>query len=856
MPHLNRSLSSPSLRDPSKSVLDELSSRSIHSMSHSRSPSSRSSYIRSFSARRPRPSIASIADIFVSSLVLAGFCHEHSPRGRGLSTLAFRASETNARRPRRRDGAIHEKSAVQRHWQFPGLSVQQSQPRSWFSQGLAQVEHFNLEKQDLEPGIEQRLNESDGDLLPRLPEVLDQPSQDHFFDTIPAGYRLVISSPRALICFIPKELTPSERKRLRAAAFYQRLLGDTYWELALDAVMPQDLEVRPRRREKTRDQTEIESVAALVEALRGGNRGTQYLFNLYRDIPEPGVAYLSRYNRDKLLSVFAASPNRRWVDSRRYLALVEDMIQANFPMSLQMWTSAIYMSGRSHHGKLSRRRMVRAIGIWQKMEHQAGIRADDVVFNILFDIAIKANHYTVADRLEEEMQRRGVKFSRSGLVSKIYSCGMRHDLTGIRENFEKFVQQGQLVDTVVLNCLMAAFLRAGDKETAEQLYARMIKAQVEQNKSRKKSSSGESPPTNHKARLSPEFTHYRSKNREIGRLLKMSSRLRESLPDCHKALQESLPMTPDSRTFYIWLQQCALTGDLEMFMNVLRDMEQTFEIPPRHLVYMLLFQGFSLHGRHRKRSWDSEKGRWKYENQQWTEKKLRLTWISFLSAVRDSRARQDGQPRKYPISWENPLRDLDTEYKLAASQPSTDPHELYMNLPIKDPKSSLPTPKEKSQIRQPSSVGDEDALDQEEEDEEDEDEEEEDIADVNLDPEGIFLSSRLNGSDGIDKTEPDGQTLNYISSRLENGVFVGRAIVINILKAFGACSGPDEVLEAWMQLEGFWPHQKRKATDMLAVNAVLQDALERGASKPGQKEKTDLKGEGEEVKEREDVTKE
>ncbi|KAJ6031241.1 hypothetical protein N7540_001973 [Penicillium herquei] len=838
MPHLNRSLSSPSLRDPSKSVLDELSSRNIHSMSHSRPPSSRSSTIRSFSARRPRPSVASIADIFVSSLVLAGFCHEHSPRGRGLSTLALRASEPNVRRHRRRDGTIHEETAVQRQWQFSRLSVQQSQPRSWFSQGLAQVEHFNLEKQDSEPGIEEMSNEEeDGHILPRLPEVPDQPSQDHFFDTIPTGYRLEISSPRSLICYKPKVLTPSERNRLSAAAFFQRLLGNPYWGMALDVAMPRTQ--RPRKKDKTRDMVEIEAVAALVEAMKGGTRGTQYLFNLYRDIPEPGVAYLSKFNRDKLISIFASSPNRRWVDSRRYLALVEDMIKANFPMSLQMWTSAIYMSGRSHHGRLSRRRMVRAIGIWQKMEHQAGIRADDVVFDILFDIAIKANHYTVADRLEEEMQRRGVKFSRSGLVSKIFACGMRHDVKGIRANFEKFINEGQLVDTVVLNCLMAAFLRARDMETAEQLYARMIKAQIQQNNSRW-SSSGDSLRQETKARLSPEFTHYRSKARKLGRLLKMSSRLQKSLPDCHRALQESLPMTPDSRTFYIWLQHCAVTGDFDMFMNVLEDMEQTFEIPPRHIIYMLLFQGFGLHGRQRKRRWDSEKKRWKYENQQWTSKKLRLTWVSFLSAVRDSRARQEGQPRKHPISWENPLKDLDVEYNIAASEPSTDPHELYMNLPSND-QSLLPTHKEESQICQPSSFGDEDALDREEDEEED--------IDVDLDPEEIFLSSRLKGSAGIDETEPDGQTLRYISSRLENGVFVGRAVVINILRAFDACCGPDEVLEAWMQLEGFWPPQKRKTTDMLAVNAVLEEVLQRGAYKPDslKKEKTDSEGEGEDV---------
>lgn len=131
MPHSNRSSCSPGLREPPKQAADELL-LSRPSMPRSK-PSRSYASLRTFTTRRPRPTVASIADVFVGSLVLAGFCHEHSPRGRGLSTMSSSTSEQHLRRYRIKSVAGHsEPPAVRR------LSpVQPSRSRSGLSTASA-----------------------------------------------------------------------------------------------------------------------------------------------------------------------------------------------------------------------------------------------------------------------------------------------------------------------------------------------------------------------------------------------------------------------------------------------------------------------------------------------------------------------------------------------------------------------------------------------------------------------------------------------------------------------------------------------------------------------------------------------
>lgn len=683
------------------------------------------------------------------------------------------------------------------------------------SNGLARTNDDNTEEYNIETESREE-TETDNDYIPLWPSKNeDAESQTHcerFDFTYDFDRRIEITEhtktdidpklpdkhPRQSF---PSWLHPEKEKHLSTSKLYKNSLADYDWEEAVNAVAPYS-RYKKTYKDDSPDQMEIHSVEKLVRTLwEEPNPSTQYLFRLYRDIPAPGVALLSKRTRGALLRLFAHPRDRRWVDARRYLALVDDMVTARLPLSRSLWSSAIHLSGRAN-GKVLKRDLIRAVGMWQKMEHIAGVKADEVVFNILFDIAIKASAFKVADRLEEEMTERGLSFSRCGKTSKIYYFGMIRDVEGIRETFDDFVRSGEIVDTVVMNCLVASFLRAGDIQTAEQLYARMLEKQSSNNK---RLSHSDDASHDGGSNLSYDMPQYRERARKLGRVLKKSSALKEKFPEYHRALQDSLSIAPDTRTFYIFLRHYAYnTGQLDSFMAVMRDMEKTFIVPPRAIIYLFLFEGFALHGRRKK---------------QWSAENLRLTWHAYIRALRDSNARLRGlnlNLNNRKMTWENPLARsvaIDVE-----EPPVTDsPNGLYMALPTED---TVGNPQGSEETAEGSAMDDSQDTEQDAKPKLDETEDEStEIEELDVDE---VFNPRLQFP-----SEAEQEEVWDPEQRLENGLFVGRRMITVILQAFGTCCGPQEVLEVWLQLERLWHPQQRKAIDVFAVKEELDKQMSR-----------------------------
>ncbi|KAL1968839.1 hypothetical protein VTN77DRAFT_1200 [Rasamsonia byssochlamydoides] len=585
--------------------------------------------------------------------------------------------------------------------------------------------------------------------------------------------------------------TPAVERVEAISEFYANVLGaETDWTDAVRAVTDEESGGKGERSDclirnviagsrGMRDMVEYPAVRQFLDALFDETKSNQYVFRLYRELPPPGVAHLSKKSRGELLRRFANPPDRRWANARRYLALVDDMIAADLPLSRSLWTSAIHLAARAT-GRVHKEDLKKAIGLWRRMEHVAGLRSDTAVFEVLFDIAIKAGQYIVADRLVVEMEKRGLSFGRNGQVSNIYYHGLRRDPTGIRQAFDEFVQSGGIVDTVVLNCLIASFLRAGELETAEQIYDRMM---VAQRKLEKELPNGNQHLFHHPS-LSTEWVLYRKKNKRFGRVLKVSASLKHRFPEYHKMLQDSLPLTPDTRTFHILLAHHARhTGDLHKFMAVLRDMEQAYPVPPRAMVFLFLFEGFARHGR---------------KGGGWTSERLWDTWDAFRRALYESKARLNdrGPFRRDQLRWENPLAKS-MELKVEPS-----PGDIYTPLPW-------------GKSGQKQSV-DEKAKEDDEDDEKEWYEEEADEDEV----EGMFYNT-------LPRSDTLHEELEDLQRRIENGVFLGRKIIMAILRAFGTCCEPDVLMRVWLQIERMWQVKKRKALDVLAVKEELDKQLEK-----------------------------
>ena len=600
----------------------------------------------------------------------------------------------------------------------------------------------------------------------------------------------------------PDHLTQSERQRDEEEATHayintpQPAISDTTVDVGATAgghTQNKSPELDKIARGKSEDPPESSAVEKLMAALSDPRKSNQYIFRLYREIPSPGVLHIPGRERGILLRRFADPVNKRRPDARRYLALVEDMIQADLRLSRSLWTSAIHLAGRAA-GRVRKEDLERAIGIWRHMEYRRNIQSDDVTFAVLFDIAIHAGQFTVAERIIEEMTNRGISFSRFGHVSKIFYFGMVEDADGIRETFAEFVEAGHIVDTVVLNCLIASYARIGDIKMVMQLYESMLEAHKTL---QKRITLGNKESSALLPALSSDMPSYRKKSKALGRQLNTLASFTDTSPEQRRAIKEALPMSPDTRTFHILLTHHAYrSGNLHRFMAILEDMEEIYAAPPRGMIYLILFEGFARHGGIRK---------------QWSAEALRYAWQTFLRAIYESKLRYKRrvQHQMQKIVWENPLTQAaPTTVRVATG--------LYTPLPLGNANASKTAVQDKEeQANSPTG-----------EDESDVDDGPADFSDLNVDE--LFSDPKH-----IREAEEE---IAELDRQIENGVFLGRRIIMVILRAFGSCCNPDEVLDTWLTIEHLWYPANRKAQDVQMVKSELEIQLAKAEKRKTERE--------------------
>lgn len=381
---------------------------------------------------------------------------------------------------------------------------------------------------------------------------------------------------------------------------------------------------------KSKRLREVSIMQKFVDLLLDDHSSTRALFEVYQKLPSPGVAFLPR----GVIRVFLQRMSTPSIKSKnamlRYLSLIDDMQKAELPISRSEWSSAIYLAGRSF-GRVTESDMTHAFKIWRQMEQEAGVTSSSVTFNILFDIAVRAGKYVIADNILQEMHSRGLRLNRLGRVSLIYYHGLRGDGDAVRKTYRDFVDAGEIVDTLVLNCVIASLMNAGEPAAAEQTYERMKDLQTR---------------FIHKKRADGSDLIYKRypgapgvhMNRELasnslGRVLWRAPHLRTVLPEHHTTLQDSMPLRPDHATFRAMIAYHAnVSGDLNRLTVLLNEMVETFDISMRSVHFQLLFKGFALHGKQND------------PDATWSIKKLDLAWDACRKAVKD--ARKDGGSRK------------------------------------------------------------------------------------------------------------------------------------------------------------------------------------------------------------------
>ncbi|KAG5983307.1 hypothetical protein E4U55_000291 [Claviceps digitariae] len=312
------------------------------------------------------------------------------------------------------------------------------------------------------------------------------------------------------------------------------------------------------------------------------------VYMLYRRLPEPRMLYLTWQWREKFLHIMG-TPTKRNVDSMlRYFGLIADVKNARLRLRRKPWNHALVFATKYTKQMTSTEDMISGLRLWREMEKKkkAHSLGNEVTFNVLFDAAAKCGNFTLADMIYREMEKRRIQYNRYHYVSLIYYFGLKFDSDGIRAAYKEMVEAGEMIDHVVLNCVISGFLRCGEEDAAEETYQRMKSAHA-------------------LAPSMPQTDYMVAK--AITRALMMFAKVGKTHPRLKKSLQTCTPLTPNLNTYKVLILHYAIdVGNLSKVAQYLDEMKQlNIEVHPT--LFLALFKGFHIHGGVQGSEWSEQR---------------------------------------------------------------------------------------------------------------------------------------------------------------------------------------------------------------------------------------------------------
>ncbi|KAF2709434.1 hypothetical protein K504DRAFT_274176 [Pleomassaria siparia CBS 279.74] len=367
-----------------------------------------------------------------------------------------------------------------------------------------------------------------------------------------------------------------------------------------------------------REEIHAEYIAALQELLKNEQTPHEHIYSCYKRLPAPGVVYLPIKTIRRLLHHLSIVERASQESMQRFLSILDDMKNAHIHIVRSEWTTAIYFAGRCV-GKVSAEELQSALYMWRDMEKRAGVRGGLVTLNVLFDVAVRAGKYTLAEMFLKELLARKLKVHRHFRVSLLYYYGVLRNGDAVRSTYQDLVTSGDVVDTVVMNAVIAALIRAGEPAAAEHVFERMKRLHAQK--------------AAEYQRLLPRDWR---KRRSLGlHLTHESMRLAETAnKKQHTELQDVAPIAPDSRTYGLIIRHHSSTaGNIDRMNELLEEMRHN-EVPIDGTIFIVVMYGFSSYGGVRYSSWTRDKLEplWSaYLNS--VETGVQRTWFSSMSVI-------------------------------------------------------------------------------------------------------------------------------------------------------------------------------------------------------------------------------
>ncbi|RKL30378.1 hypothetical protein BFJ72_g11491 [Fusarium proliferatum] len=325
---------------------------------------------------------------------------------------------------------------------------------------------------------------------------------------------------------------------------------------------------------------------AISYKLRHPYRATlEPIYDLYLQLPEPRMLYLTWPWRNRLLKIMGLPPKRNSESMLRYFALIADVKTAGLTLRRTHWNYALAFATK-YAARVTTTEMDTALRLWQEMERSPDAKGNEVTFNILFDAASKTGNFALADMIYNEMESRGYQYNRYHHVSLIHYFGLKMDSNGIRAAYKDMVEASEMIDTVVLNCVISGLLRCGEESAAELTYERM--------------KSGHEMAPN-----IPDRDY--GMGRVITKVLMMFTRIGKKHPELQQPLQKQMQLSPNLHTYKLFVEHYSVkVGDLAKVAQFLDEMK-FLKIPIHATIFLSLFKGFYSHGGFTGSEWSEQR---------------------------------------------------------------------------------------------------------------------------------------------------------------------------------------------------------------------------------------------------------
>ncbi|KAI9815024.1 MAG: hypothetical protein M1827_002867 [Pycnora praestabilis] len=353
------------------------------------------------------------------------------------------------------------------------------------------------------------------------------------------------------------------------------------------------------RRQAANSGHEQHTLRSFRDALHDERASHEAIYELYQALPPPRIQLLSLKDIRHLLHRLSVVERKSEASMLRYLGIVDEVKTAGISLTSGEWSSAIAFAGRCF-ARVSATEVESALYLWKEMESAAGVKGTEVTFNILFDIATKAGKFVLAEMILKEMKARKLEPNRYTHVGLIYQHGIQGDGDGIRRAYRNLIDAGEIVDTVVLNCVIASLVKAGEGPAAEQVYERMKRMDA--------ASTGVKLPS----------LNWQG-SRELGKLLLRAAKASKGNPTNRHEVQKKTTVAPNLRTYQILISYHTVhTGEFERAAQLVDEL-QFLDIKLHGRIFCILLKGFTIHGGIRYTSW--------------TKARLESLWTAYYKAL-------------------------------------------------------------------------------------------------------------------------------------------------------------------------------------------------------------------------------